>query len=487
MANPKGLVIIHVDGLGYDYLQQALAQGRMPFVQRLIAQEDYVAQPYRCGVPSTTPFCQAGILYGDNSEIPSFRWWDKESGLLVAFGSRSSFRRVAHKYFKGCDPLTRDGACIAACYPGASADSFGIAYQERGAAVLNREHSIREVLASWATNPLHLLDWTRRGLVQIWKANVQYWRARVAGQPTAKLYVISDMLEEIFLHQLTRVATLQAMRQGYPTIYAGYYAYDETAHAYGPDSDYAFHILRHIDNSIRRVGERRRAYGREYEVVVLSDHGQVETVPFEKKYGKRFGDMLAEWLPTYEVEEYRGKKRTPPDALDGHLALTYSGGLAHLYFKNISWRMERGEIEARYPGLISKIGGTEGIGFVLLRDGASDLLVTREGTMRLGEGAALNPDARDFLARFDQPTILARQLHTLNSFQRAGDLIIFGAFVDGKQINFEEQVGGHGSVGGAQLHPFVLAKREWSLDTSRVTCASDLYPLLKGLRDELLR
>jgi hypothetical protein len=34
----------------------------MPFLRRLIDEEGYEALPYRCGLPSTTPFCQAGIL-----------------------------------------------------------------------------------------------------------------------------------------------------------------------------------------------------------------------------------------------------------------------------------------------------------------------------------------------------------------------------------------------------------------------------------------
>ncbi len=483
----NGLIILHIDGLGYSYLQKALAEGRMPFVRCLIEQEGYEALPYRCGIPSTTPFAQAGILYGDNSEIPSFRWWDKESGLLVAFGGRASFRRVSHKYFKGCEPLVAEGACIAACYPVAGADTFGLAYEERNRSVPHQRHSLRQVIASWAMNPLHLVDWTRRGLVQVGKAGLEYWRARVAGRPAARMYVISDMLEEIFLHQLTRFATIQAMSHGYPTIYAGFYAYDETAHAYGPSADYSMHILRHIDSTIQRVAENRNKYARNYQLVVLSDHGQVETVPFQTKFGTRFGDLVAEWLPTYEVEEYRGKKITPPDALDGHIGLTYSGGLAHLYFKNISWRLGRNEIEARFPGLISKIARTEGIAFVLLREGANDLIVTSEETIRLSGDAGLNAQARRFLSRFDAPDILARQLRKLNSFQRAGDLIIFGEFTDDHQINFEDQVGGHGSVGGEQLHPFILAKREWGWDTSKVTCSTDLYPLLRGLRDELLR
>ena len=74
----RGLVIMHIDGLGADSLEQALRDGDMPFTRRLIDAEGYTVQRYRCGVPSTTPFAQAGIIYGDNSEIPSFRWWDRD-------------------------------------------------------------------------------------------------------------------------------------------------------------------------------------------------------------------------------------------------------------------------------------------------------------------------------------------------------------------------------------------------------------------------
>ena len=108
--------MIHVDGLSHARLSAALARGDMPFVSRMIETEGYQALSYRCGVPSTTPFAQAGILFGDNSEIPSYRWWDKPAGELVSFGSGSTFHKVADRYFQGRRPLTEGGACIAALY-----------------------------------------------------------------------------------------------------------------------------------------------------------------------------------------------------------------------------------------------------------------------------------------------------------------------------------------------------------------------------------
>lgn len=85
-----------------------------------------------------------------------------------------------------------------------------------------------------------------------------------------------------------------------------------------------------------------------------------------------------------------------------------------------------------------------------------------------------------------RPDIAAAQLLRLNHFDRAGDLILFGKYEDGKQVNFEHQVGGHGSLGGEQLQPFVMARRAWGLKTEGTLGAHDLHPLLMRMREELV-
>lgn len=461
----------------------------MPFVQHLIDSEGYEPLRYRCGVPSTTPFCQAGILYGDNGEIPSFRWWDKESGVPVTFGGFSSFKHVQHKYFNDCDPLTRGGASIATCYPAAARASFHVGYREHGHSLQRPPFSQGRALRSWALNPLHLVDWVRRGLWQIWKANVQYARVRLQGKPAAHTYVISDMLEEILLHQLTRFATVEAMSEGYPVIYSAFYAYDETAHAFGPEADYSFRILRHVDNTIRRIASKRHIGSPtacDYELVILSDHGQVETIPYYPMYGRYLADMIGEWLPTYEVDELKGKRITRKEAIDGHIALAYSGALAHLYFRDISWRLQHDEIAERFPGLIRKFASTPGIAFLLMRQSSHDVIVAADERVEFDGARKLPRRARVLLEPFDEPEILAQQLHYLNSFERSGDIIFFGAFTDDHQINFENQVGGHGSIGGQQQFPFILAKRDWHFRTDNVINANQVYPLLETLRHQLV-
>lgn len=115
----------------------------------------------------------------------------------------------------------------------------------------------------------------------------------------------------------------------------------------------------------------------------------------------------------------------------------------------------------------------------MARDGEQDVFLTGGRELRGSE-------AKPVLSEYDDQDILLSQLSRLNSFEMSGDLVMFGAFMEGKQVNFENQAGGHGSIGGEQIHPFVFAKREWGLDTSAVIGAHQLHSILSGLRDRLL-
>jgi hypothetical protein len=468
--------VLHIDGLGADSLEKALRDGQMPFTQHLIDSEGYVVHRYRCGVPSTTPFVQAGILYGDNSEIPSFRWWDREQRILVQFGPRSSFKKVADKYFHGCRPLTQDGACIAACYPAGAKDDFGIAYQDRSYSSDERSRSAWNVLLPYLANPLHIGDWAWQAAMTLVRMGREYTEARVKGKHPARAYVISDALEEIFVHHLTRYAVVKAMREEFSPIYAAFYAFDETAHAFGPDDPTTLQILKHVDHSIRKVAQARAD---RYELVVLSDHGQIETVPFNADGAPSVGDVIAMLLPGFRVHEMKGKAYGPPEGeARGQVNVTSSGGLAHIYFADRAQRLDYGELTASFSELAGELSSLEKIALVMARDGTRDVFL-KSGSALHGE------EVKAFLAQYDDADILLDQLSRLNSFRNSGDLVVFGAFIDGKQINFENQDGGHGSIGGEQLHPFVLAKQEWGIDTADVRGAHQLHPILCSLRDRL--
>ena len=494
MAHAGGLVIIHVDGLSYRYLQRALAEGRMPFTQQLMRREGYEASRWRCGSPSTTPYVQAGLMFGDNRQIPSFRWWDKEAERLIVFGGLSTFKYVSEKYFQGSAPLLANGAAIATCYTGEAVETYRLSYLQRERLrrgdTPTKHHSVRYTIqhmaASWVMNPGHILDMARVGIVQVWKAYHRHRRTRKRGTRTAAKYLVAHVLEEIFLQQMTRHATIQAMRENYPIIYSAFYSYDGIAHALGPENPFSSRGLVSIDRAIERIARQRTQQERHYELLILSDHGQSETVPYTELYERSLGQQLSEWLPTYAVREFNGKVFIPPQTAEGRVVVTYSGGVAHIYFPDLPGRLDLAAVSEQFPGLVEKVAAAPGIEFVMMRDGTRDLLITPSERFDLTGDGASPEKVNGLLERFDQPDIIARQLRKLNSFERSGDLIVFGASVSGCQINFENQIGGHGSIGGEQQFPFLLAKPEWGMDAERVTDACELYPQLVRLRDGLV-
>ncbi len=82
----RGLLYVEIDGLSYYILQEALEAGYMPTMQKLIDEAGYQISHVDCGLPATTPACQAGILQGNNENIPAFRWLDKATGKMLAGG-----------------------------------------------------------------------------------------------------------------------------------------------------------------------------------------------------------------------------------------------------------------------------------------------------------------------------------------------------------------------------------------------------------------
>ncbi|BFO17070.1 hypothetical protein SHKM778_34580 [Streptomyces sp. KM77-8] len=132
-----------------------------------------------------------------------------------------------------------------------------------------------------------------------------------------------------------------------------------------------------------------------------------------------------------------------------------SGNLGLVSFPDVPHRMTKEEIDARHPALLATLANHPGIGFLLVRS-------ERHGGVVLGAyGAEIPLDRLD-----DDPGPLAafgpgaadavRRTHT---FPHTADIMVnsFHDPVDGEVLAFEEQIGSHGGLGGAQSRPFLLS------------------------------
>ena len=105
----QGVVMLEIDGLSYHHMQKALAEGYMPTLKSLADEQGYKLWQVETGVPSMTSSCQAGILYGDNYDIPSFRWFDRDLNRFIV--SQMDAGLLDKRYSKG-QGLVRGGSSI---------------------------------------------------------------------------------------------------------------------------------------------------------------------------------------------------------------------------------------------------------------------------------------------------------------------------------------------------------------------------------------
>src|SRR3989440_263528 len=83
----RGLIVLQIDALAYAELRRAIELGYCPTITKMVRAEGYILRRWFCGLPSATPYCQAGIFHGENDGIPAFRFYDKASRCVVTCNS----------------------------------------------------------------------------------------------------------------------------------------------------------------------------------------------------------------------------------------------------------------------------------------------------------------------------------------------------------------------------------------------------------------
>ena len=63
-------------------------------------------------LPSQTSASQAGILHGNNSFIPAFRWWEKDSQRMLVSNHPDDAAEIVRRASNGEGLLSNDGASV---------------------------------------------------------------------------------------------------------------------------------------------------------------------------------------------------------------------------------------------------------------------------------------------------------------------------------------------------------------------------------------
>lgn len=498
----RGIVMLETDGLSYPRIKKAITEGYMPTLKQMIDEEGYQLSRVDCGVPPTTPACQAGILQGNNTGIPAFRWLDKSTGQMLAGGQAAA---LIEPILSDGNGLLRGGSSIGNMFSGDAAKSILTFSKIKTGTPEDKRQRARDMYMLMR-NPYFftrvLVLFFGDIFLELW----QGWRQKRRDErPRLNRlhngYPFLRAAATVFMRDISTYFTILDVLRGVPAIYTLYFGYDEVAHHSGPYTHDADLVLRQFDKQvarIKRVVEEKAT--RPYEILLLSDHGQSYGDTFEQRYGMTVLEFIEQQLPqgttlsgsgggdngsmgvTAMLDELENmqeqdqggrmsraaikqaqrvvnnnlsKQEAFQEVKPAKVTFSYGGNGGLVYFDLATRRLTVNELNAAYPGMIDNLIEHEGIGFVIgFNDESVPMVFGKNGARNLHTGDLVGEDP---LLPYGDVELRAWQLGRMADFENSGDLILNSTlYQDGTVAAMEELIGNHGGLGGEQTDAYMF-------------------------------
>ena len=520
----RGLIMLQIDALAYSDLLRAMDRGYCKTIRKLLSRDDFELRKWFCGLPSATPYCQAGIFHGENDGIPAFRFYDKPARKIITCNAPHGVQYIRDR-IKSPGALGGGSSYVNLMDGDAQTVAFTVATREK-MSVYQRLGGGRMAMLI-LLHPIRLMRMVIQSVVEYLREEWERLRGEIAGRVTHSegIFPFIRILSNVIIRELQTMAILLDVYLGVPVIYSTFMQYDELAHHFGPSSKQALYDLKRTDARIAEIWRMARlAGGRGYDIVILSDHGMTPARSYRVKFGESLGatvenmlegGVLASHSNTSEYadigpevieamavitppaqERTRRALRKAKDWLRSRYGLreiivpekyrvsaehdvivTYSSCLALVYFADIDRPLLLDEVKASRPkkNLYSALLDHPGIGLVAARtaDGIHVESKTGRGIIR---GAALTVlEGVNPMEKYGSETHELRAVESLVGQPNAGDLVLFGAFDGEEIISFDDQVGAHGSAGGDQVYPFIIAPSWLELGDEVLEDARDIH------------
>ncbi|GAB2589352.1 phage holin family protein [Streptomyces capparidis] len=508
-----GTVFLQLDGVGHDVLKSAVEGRYLPTLREWLAGGSHRLAPWRTDWSSQTGASQLGILHGSNHAVPAFRWYEKNpdtpgGGRLMVCNRPSDAAELERRVRDRPGLLAADGASRGNLFSGGA---------EQNALVLSVSlrtgRRSRSGYFAYFSDPAN----ATRTFVAFWAEVVreigQGLRQRLRDErPRVRrggVYPLLRAFTTVVERDVVVASVMGDILAGRTAVYADLVAYDEVAHHSGVRAPETLRVLRRLDKAIRLIASVAEYAPRPYRFVVLSDHGQSQGETFTRKYGQTLEDLVRTGCG---LETPRGRRRAAreetgaegraavraalhrpehPEAEEeaapalGDPLVLASGNLGLVSFRDVPHRLTYEEFRERHPKLLPTLTGHPGIGFVLVRScergplalGANGLRVLRTGEVEGDDPLEpFGPGAAEAVLRTD-------------GFPNVADLMVNSAYdpCTGEVHAFEEQVGSHGGLGGAQSEAFLLYPAQLRVPAEGVVGAEALHRVLRGWLEDAAR
>jgi uncharacterized membrane protein YvlD (DUF360 family) len=500
VSDAPGILFLEIDGLALPVLRRAIRDGTTPNMARWMEAGDYRLLPWETDLSAQTGASQAGILLGNNDDVPAFRWVDKASGRLVACSNPND-----------CAAIERDLASGAGLLAGGGTSRGNLLSGEADTAILTvsrlaDEKSANPGYRAFMANGSNV---TRTLVLVLWEICLELVAAarqrRRDVRPRGHRGGVYPLLRAgmcVFVRDLIVFSVLQDMFGGAPAVYATFASYDEVAHHSGLERPDTLEALRKLDERFGMIERARRYAPRPYEIVVLSDHGQTQGATFRQRNGYGLDDLVQRALSRgtvaaldagdenatgvgRAVDEATGRTNTGAkherkEVGNRDVVVLGSGNLGLVYLMESPHRLTLEEIRERHPALLPALCEHPHVGFVLVRSAVDGAVVLGGGgSRRLADGAVTGSDP---LAGFSPNA--GQLLRRADGFAHVADIMVNSFYdpVTEEGCAFEELISFHGGIGGPQTQPFILHPAGLAPPAQSLVGAEAVHRLLRAWR-----
>jgi hypothetical protein len=530
----RGLVALQIDALAYSDLRRALELGFCPTIARLLNDEGFHLRRWFSGLPSATPYCQAGIFHGENDEIPAFRFYDRRARRIITCNAPDSVQYIRDR-IRSPGALAGGSSYVNLLDGDAETVAFTIATRERSS-IFRRLGGLRMALLI-LVHPVRVARMGVQSVAEWLREEYQRLRHELAGKATHAegIFPFLRVFTNVVVRELQTLAIMLDIYLGIPVIYSTFMQYDEMGHHFGPSSRVSLADLRRTDARIKEIWRMIGAVSsRPYDLVILSDHGMTPASSYRVRFGESLGttvrrilegdareagitplsslvsvapageyaDVAAQivdeaaaatderyvrtgrvlrrvrdWLRSrYGVRELLWPEKYWVSQRHD-VVVTFSSSLAHVYFADSEDPLALPDIarDRRRAHLYAALLGHPGIGLLCARLNEGVHVENPTGRARIVGEHLEGLEGANPVERYGMEPCVLRAIASLVRQPNAGDIVIFGAYDGYDIISFDDQVGAHGSAGGDQVWPFLVTPPQVDVSRERIEDAKDIH------------
>jgi uncharacterized membrane protein YvlD (DUF360 family) len=524
-SDVPGVIFLEIDGLAHDVLRRAMRDGNAPTLARWLRDGSHRFVRWETDWSSQTGACQAGLLHGNNDDMPAFRWWEKDRGTSIVTNHPRDAEELERRHSDGQGLLHAGGASRANILSGDATHSMLTM-----STVLHRRRPIGRDYSAYFASPYAVARTFVLAIAEIAserRAQAQQRRRDVQPRISRdRVYAAVRAWATVVQRDLQVAAIVGDMMAGRPVVYTTFLAYDEVAHHSGVERPDTLAVLRHVDRQLARVQAAVADAPRPYRLVVLADHGQSQGATFLQRYGITLEDLVRSACDATDVRAAAGgedealaylsagltevardetaggravARATRKQRADGVVALDEgskaefqdasqeslpelsvmaSGCLGLISFPREPGRVTLERLEQMQPRLLTALREHPGIGFVHVRsERHGAVVIGARGTRYLDEGRV---EGEDPLAPYGPNA--AHHVRRTDAFEHCPDMLVNSTYWEDEDevAAFEELVGSHGGMGGGQSFPFVLFPADLGWPDDAVIGAERVHRIFRG-------